>query len=60
MAERKKIIQVTRTAAGAQVVLEDGEILVASTKDNDTQDLENLIENLDDRNIKLVAGAMLK
>jgi len=60
MAERKRIVQVTRTPGGAQVVLEDGQTFIASAKENDPQDLENLIENLDGAKIKLKPGAMLK
>ena len=38
MAERKRIVQVTRTPGGAQVVLEDGQTFIASAKENDPQD----------------------
>lgn len=60
MAQQNKIVQVTRTANGAQVVLDNGQVLVATNKENNTQDLENLIENLDGTNIKLKTGVMLK
>ena len=60
MAQQNKIVQVTRTPNGAQVVLDNGRVLVATNKENNTQDLENLIENLDGTNIKLKTGVMLK
>jgi chaperonin cofactor prefoldin len=60
MARQNKIVQVTRTPNGAQVVLDNGQILVATDKENNTQDLENLIENLDATNIQLKTGVMLK
>lgn len=60
MAERKQIVQVTRTPGGARVILADGSVLDASAKQNDPQDLENLIENLDATRVKLKPGAMLK
>ena len=60
MAQQNKIVQVTRTANGAQVVLDNGQVLTATNKENNTQDLENLIENLDGTNIKLKTGVMLK
>jgi len=60
MAERKQIVRVTRTPGGARVILADGSVFDAATKQNDPQDLENLIENLDATRIKLKPGAMLK
>ena len=60
MAETNKIIQVTRTAEGATVVLDDGRVLKAVTKDNKPEDMESLIENMDGNNITLKTGVMLK
>ena len=60
MAETNRIIQVTRTAEGATVVLDDGRVLKAVTKDNKPEDMENLIENMDGNNIKLKTGVMLR
>ena len=60
MAKTNKIIQVTRTAEGATVVLDDGRVLKAAPKDNKREDVESLIENMDGNNIKLKTGVMLK
>ena len=60
MAKTNRIIQVTRTAEGATVVLDDGRVLKAVAKDNKPEGMENLIENMDGNNITLKTGVMLR